>query len=347
MTSKEAIKKIMTILNFTSQNFYEAKTSQGLTMKMESEDMEVGKVLYVATDEGMIPAPAGIYSMEDGSEIEVDEMGMVSKIKMGKTEDAKKETEKEETVIKDDSMAESKQIPPHPAKGDIELVDGTILRMSMDVLEEGVRVKKVGYDGSLSAIHDGDFETKSGEVLTITGGQVVGIMSKKEKEMEGGKFKKEAHSDAFVEAKTYDGAIVDSPTFDVGEAIDVVKDGEKSPAPDGEHQIMLKDSEGNEVKIRVMVKDGKIVERENVEEPEMDEMKAFTDAFAEAMKRLESKLDSMEKKYDVLESKFQKFSSEPAGTKVPKQLNQDTFSKPVNSRVEGWKRLRAQMALNN
>jgi hypothetical protein len=64
-----------------------------------------------------------------------------------------------------------------------------------------------------------------------------------------------------------DGTILESSTFDVGETIDVVSaDGTKSPAPAGEHEIALKDSEGNEVIIRVMVADGKITERQNVEE---------------------------------------------------------------------------------
>jgi hypothetical protein len=64
-----------------------------------------------------------------------------------------------------------------------------------------------------------------------------------------------------------DGTILESNTFDVGENIDVVsEDGSKSPAPAGEHEIALKDSEGKEVIIRVLVADGKITERENVEE---------------------------------------------------------------------------------
>jgi len=70
----------------------------------------------------------------------------------------------------------------------------------------------------------------------------------------------------FTDAKTADGTILQSPTFDVGEGVEVVnEDGTKTPAPDGEHQISLKDSEGNEVLIRVITKDGKITERENVE----------------------------------------------------------------------------------
>lgn len=67
-------------------------------------------------------------------------------------------------------------------------------------------------------------------------------------------------------AKLADGTIVESPTFDVGEPVEIVsEDGTKTPAPDGEHELMLKDESGNENLIKVITKDGKIVERENVE----------------------------------------------------------------------------------
>ena len=254
MTSKEAIKKIMTILNFSEQKFFESKTEQGVAMKMEDE-LEVGKVLYVVTDEGMIPAPAGVHKMEDGTEIETDEMGAVSKIKMGdytygETEDEKLEDKKEEEV-KEDSMVEAKS-------GDLKL---------------------------------------------------------------------------------------ESPTFDVGETIDVVsEDGSKTPAPDGEHQLELKDSEGNEVKIRVMVKDGKIMERENVEEVS-EEFSVLVEAFATTIKKLETKLEEMARKNEVLEAKFKKFSNEPAGSKVTNnQINQETFSTSVPSKLEGMRRLREKMS---
>jgi len=71
----------------------------------------------------------------------------------------------------------------------------------------------------------------------------------------------------FTDARTAEGAILQSPTFDLGESVEEVhEDGTKTPAPDGEHEIALKDSEGNEVIIRIETKDGKIVSRENVEE---------------------------------------------------------------------------------
>jgi hypothetical protein len=67
-------------------------------------------------------------------------------------------------------------------------------------------------------------------------------------------------------AKLKDGTIVESATFDVGEDLFVVsEDGTKSPAPNGTHELMLKDEEGNETLLKVITEDGKIVERENVE----------------------------------------------------------------------------------
>jgi len=67
-------------------------------------------------------------------------------------------------------------------------------------------------------------------------------------------------------AKLADGTIVESATFDVGEDLFVVsEDGTKSPAPNGFHDLMLKDEEGNETMLKVKSEDGKIVERENVE----------------------------------------------------------------------------------
>ena len=84
--------------------------------------------------------------------------------------------------------------------------------------------------------------------------KILGLLSMDEKEI------------SLTYAKLKDGTIVESPTFDVGEPLEVVsEDGTKTPAPDGEHELALKDSEGNETLIKVIAKDGKIVERENVE----------------------------------------------------------------------------------
>jgi hypothetical protein len=75
----------------------------------------------------------------------------------------------------------------------------------------------------------------------------------------------------FTYAKLADGTILESPTFDVGEMVEVVTEDGKSPAPAGEHEIILKDTEGNDVRIKIEVDaEGKITERENVELPESE-----------------------------------------------------------------------------
>ena len=84
--------------------------------------------------------------------------------------------------------------------------------------------------------------------------KILGLLSMDEKEI------------SLTYAKLKDGTIVESPTFDVGEPLEVVsEDGTKTPAPDGEHELALKDESGNENLIKVITKDGKIVERMNVE----------------------------------------------------------------------------------
>ena len=89
----------------------------------------------------------------------------------------------------------------------------------------------------------------------------------------------------FTDAKTAEGTILQSPTFDLGEDVEVVsEDGTKSKAPDGEHEIALKDSEGKEVVIRIETKDGKITSRENVEE-------AKTEAPEESESEIETEME--------------------------------------------------------
>ena len=134
----------------------------------------------------------------------------------------------------------------------------------------------------------------------------------------------------------------------MGETLDVVgEDGEKSKAPDGEHEVILKDESGNENKIRVVVKDGIITERMNVEEETEDEMSAFVEAFSTAMKRMEAKLDELTNKTMVLEKSFKKFSNEPSGSPIKKQINPESFSNSTNTKLEGFRRLRETISLNN
>ena len=131
----------------------------------------------------------------------------------------------------------------------------------------------------------------------------------------------------FTYAKLADGTILESPTFDVGESVDIVsEDGTKTAAPDGEHEVVLKDSEGNEERIKVITKDGKITERENVEleapaEEEVkmesiaggdmgDDEEVDTEETAEPIEedmksvitKLQYRIEELEKKYNQMET---------------------------------------------
>ena len=151
----------------------------------------------------------------------------------------------------------------------------------------------------------------------------------------------------FTYAKLADGTILESPTFDLGEQVDVVsEDGTKTPAPDGEHEVVLKDSEGNDVRIKVETKDGKITERENVEtetpaEDEAVEMESIAggdmgddeevdteetanpipededkEDMRKVVEKLQYRIDELEKKYNEMETikegkKAEKVEAEP------------------------------------
>jgi hypothetical protein len=142
-------------------------------------------------------------------------------------------------------------------------------------MEEDFQVGQTLYvvkESTLAPAPEGSHETRDGFIVSVDSeSTIIAIVSADkstdaEVEQENGKMMD------YTEARDAQGQILESPTFDVGEDVYLVKDGEKSPAPDGEHQVVLKDTSGNENKIRIQVKDGKIIQRENVEEMMKPEM---------------------------------------------------------------------------
>jgi len=350
MNSKSAISTIRKILGIVPEKFFEAKTEQGLAIKMEGE-LELGGKVYVATEEGLIPAPPGSHKLDDGTMLEIDEEGKLAKIDMGQ-----KEEEDEEEEMKKVEDTEKKKEMMALMFADVRLKTGSTIRMEADEPMIGARVKLVGYNGSLSALQDGLYETDGGLVLSINGGSIQGVQSAAENTYRGTQSGEEntiavenirnATAMVFTIAKDAQGNKLESPTFDVGEPVEVIgEDGEKSKAPDGEHQVVLKDESGNENKIRIMTKDGKITERENVEEMEKTIVE-MAELFRQAMAKVESKLDTLVSKQKELENKFQKFSKEPA---APRVFTQKTINEPQSStpsKYDAFRRLREDLTKN-
>lgn len=192
---------------------------------------------------------------------------------------------------------------------------------------------------------EGEFELEDTTKIKIKDGKILEIKYDMEKQQ-------------FVEAMLKDGTVVKSPTFDVGEDVLVVSpDGKEAPAPDGEHEISLKDSEGNEVLIKIITKDGKITERENVElpEPEMEEEEMgmvpdlsegndmidqdFKKVMMEKIDAIMAKLEGMVGEQEEMKKKVSKFAKEPAGEPInqPKNIGADLN----NSKLEMFEQLRA------
>jgi len=328
MTSKEALAKIKDILGLTPNAFYDGKTEQGMNIKMEGE-LEIGAPVYVATEEGMIPAPPGVHKLDDGTEIEVDESGKVSKIKVGDMETEEEETIEEEKV--EEEMSIEMQF------GDIKLKDGTVLRLEGEEPSVGLQIRKVGYDNTLSAVHDGLYETSDGKMISIVGGQIEGVQSVEDNKKRG---------EGFAQTKDKSGMLLSAPSFEMGEMVEVIQeDGTKVRAKDQGYDIEIDGEEKT-----IYVTDGKISKiepRRKAEGPEDKEsMMEIANLFTAALKSLEEKIDSISLKQESLETNFKKFSSEPAGERVYTQKTINTELGPLNSKYDGFKKLREHLIQN-
>ena len=143
------------------------------------------------------------------------------------------------------------------------LADGTEVTNNADGEFEVGQTLYIVKESTLAPAPEGSHETREGLVLTVDSeSTIIAIASKNTESTDVN-----STPEKMTVAEDAQGQKLESPTFDVGEDVYVIsEDGSKSPAPDGEHQVVLKDESGNENKIRIMVMDGKITERENVEE---------------------------------------------------------------------------------
>jgi hypothetical protein len=145
-------------------------------------------------------------------------------------------------------------------------------------LQVGQTLYVVG-DSTLTPAPTGSHKTRDGIIVTVDEESIITKLEVlgSEEEVEKEEVDEETQEGlAFTEARDAQGQLLESPTFDVGEKVEVVgPDGEKSPAPDGEHQVVLKDTSGNENKIRIQTVDGVIVQRENVEQMKKYKMEKY------------------------------------------------------------------------
>lgn len=190
-------------------------------------------------------------------------------------------------------------------------------------MEEDFQVGQTLYvvkESTLAPAPEGSHETRDGFIVSVDSESTIIAIVSADKSTDAEVEQEDGEEMSYTEARDAQGQILESPTFDVGEDVYLVKDGEKSPAPDGEHQVVLKDTSGNENKIRIQVKDGKIIERENVEEmmkPEMmnadfskdiEDIKLSLNNLLELVGSMNGKFKT---EFNSLKTDFESFKNQP------------------------------------
>lgn len=175
-------------------------------------------------------------------------------------------------------------------------------------------------ESTLEPAPEGSHTTREGLILSVDAESTIIAIASKEVESTEVESEDEMGKMMYTIAEDAQGQKLESPTFDVGEDCYLIKeDGEKVPAPNGEHQVILKDESGNENKIRIQVLDGKIVQRENVEGMMKDKMSSdFSNELNDiksSMSEILSLMTEMNGKFKTelnsLKSDFESFKKSP------------------------------------
>lgn len=97
MNAETILDRIMVKLGMAEEpkavELAQVKTEDGQAI-FEADTFGVGEAVFIVTEDGKIPAPAGEFALEDGNIIEVDENGTIVEI-------AKKEAEIEEEITEE------------------------------------------------------------------------------------------------------------------------------------------------------------------------------------------------------------------------------------------------------
>lgn len=233
-----------------------------------------------------------------------------------------------------------------------KLMDGSSELIVEKNLSVGEPIFIITDNGQLPA-PNGEYELEDTTKIKIEDGKILEL-----------KYDMEKKNTKFVEAVLKDGTIVKSDTFDVGQDVFVVApDGKETPAPDGSHELKLKDSEGEEVLIKIITKDGKITERENVELPESEAEEVeedmgmvpdlsegnditdevFKKTMMEKIDAIMGKMESLVKDQEEMKAKVAKFSKEPAGEPInqPKNIGAE-FNASKSELFEQLRQLRVK-----
>lgn len=101
--AETTLNRVLNALGMKSEikvDLAQKKTEDG-TIILDSENFGIGEPVFIVTDEGNIPLPAGEYILDDGSMIAVDEMGVIVEIGTKEGEETEVEIESQNEPMKE------------------------------------------------------------------------------------------------------------------------------------------------------------------------------------------------------------------------------------------------------
>lgn len=124
MNKIEILKEIKNLIFSNKEEkelkFKDSKANDGeIIVRVEADEFEVGLPLFVITEDGLIKAPAGKHTLEDGRIVEVNEEGVIVSIE---TPEVEEEVETPEAEIEVE-LGEEKKEEMEEEKKEVEVVD--------------------------------------------------------------------------------------------------------------------------------------------------------------------------------------------------------------------------------
>ena len=138
MSNKNAISEIKSIMKkfgfLKMENFLDAKLEDGTVVRVEGEELIEGAAVFVVTEEGDVPAPDAIHTLEDWTKVETKE-GVVVKIEKPEVleEEVEEEVKEEEKVEMEEEIVT--EVPEEVAVVAEPVVEA-IVEAIIPVLEE-------------------------------------------------------------------------------------------------------------------------------------------------------------------------------------------------------------------
>ena len=148
---------------------FQAKTEDGTIIVSESDTLEVGVDISVLTEDGTtIPLPVGLYVMEDGTKVKVEEEGKVAEIMEGEAEETEEEVEEVE-ASEEEELAYKKKKKKKMAEYDFEEIEKRMSKLE-DEVEEMKSVLGKGKEEEMSeeTTEEEVVEPKSDSPKTVT-----------------------------------------------------------------------------------------------------------------------------------------------------------------------------------